>query len=39
MLVATWHILTTGGIYRDPGGDYFAKRDPERQAPTACRPP
>lgn len=30
MLVATWHILTTGEIYRDPGGDYFAKRDPER---------
>ena len=31
MLVATWHILTTGEVYRDPGGDYFAKRDPERQ--------
>ena len=31
MLVATWHILTTGEIYRDPGGDYFTKRDPERQ--------
>ena len=23
--------LTTGEVYRDPGGDYFAKRDPERQ--------
>jgi transposase len=31
MLVATWHILTTGEVYRDPGGDYFANRDPERQ--------
>ena len=31
MLVATWHILTTGEVYRDPGDDYFAKRDPERQ--------
>ncbi len=30
MLVATWHILTTGEIYTDPGGDYFARRDPER---------
>ncbi len=31
MLVATLHILTTGEIYRDPGGDDFAKRNPERQ--------
>ena len=30
MLVATWHILTTGEVYTDPGGDYFARRDPER---------
>lgn len=30
MLVATWHILTAGEVYRDPGGDYFA-RHPERQ--------
>ena len=30
MLVAVWHILTTGEIYNDPGGDYFARRDPER---------
>jgi transposase len=30
MLVAAWHILTTGEIYNDPGGDYFARRDPER---------
>ena len=31
MLVATWHILTTGEVYRDPGGDHFARRNPERQ--------
>jgi hypothetical protein len=30
MLIATWHILTTGEVYTDPGGDYFARRDPER---------
>lgn len=33
MLVAAGHILTTGQTYSDPGGDYFAKRDPERTAP------
>jgi transposase len=30
MLVAVWHILSTGESYTDPGGDYFARRDPER---------
>jgi transposase len=30
MLVAAWHMLTTGELYVDPGGDYFARRDPER---------
>ena len=24
-------MLTTGELYRDLGGDYFSKRDPERQ--------
>ena len=24
-------MLTTGELYRDLGGDYFRKRDPERQ--------
>jgi hypothetical protein len=23
-------MLTTGELYVDPGGDYFARRDPER---------
>jgi transposase len=30
MLVAVWHMLQTGELYTDPGGDYFARRDPER---------
>ena len=30
MLVAYWHMFTTGETYRDLGGDYFARRDPER---------
>jgi transposase len=32
LLVATWHILTTGTAYQDLGGDYFATRDnPDRR--------
>jgi transposase len=31
ILTAIWHMLSTGELYRDPGGDYFARRDPERQ--------
>jgi transposase len=30
ILCACWHILTTGELYREPGGDYFTRRDPER---------
>jgi transposase len=30
ILVAAWHMLSTGELYVDPGGDYFARRDPER---------
>jgi transposase len=30
MLVAAWHMLQTGELYADPGGDYFARRNPER---------
>ena len=28
MLVAVWHILTTGEAYRNPGADYFADATP-----------
>jgi transposase len=31
MLCACWHMLTTGELYTDLGGDYYARRDPERQ--------
>ncbi|MEO8969856.1 MAG: IS110 family transposase [Solirubrobacteraceae bacterium] len=31
MLCACWHMLTTGELYNDLGGEYFARRDPERQ--------
>jgi transposase len=31
ILTAIWHMLQTGEIYNDLGGDYFTRRDPERQ--------
>ena len=31
IICACWHMLSTGELYRDLGGDYFHKRDPERQ--------
>ena len=31
VICACWHMLTTGETYRDLGGDYFRRRDPERQ--------
>jgi transposase len=30
ILTAVWHMLKTGETYGDPGGDFFARRDPER---------
>jgi hypothetical protein len=30
IIVACWHMLTTGELYNDLGGDHFRKRDPER---------
>ncbi len=30
MLVAYWHMFTTGELYHDLGGDYYQRRDPER---------
>ena len=30
ILVACWHMLSTGEIYNDLGGDYFARRDPAK---------
>jgi transposase len=31
IICACWHMLSTGELYRDLGGDYFRRRDPERQ--------
>ncbi len=31
ILTACWHMLLTGETYHDPGGDFFQRRDPERQ--------
>ena len=30
MLITVWNMLQTGEIYDEPGGDYYAKRNPER---------
>lgn len=30
ILCAIWHMLNTGELYNDLGGDYFRKRDPKR---------
>jgi transposase len=30
ILCACWHMLTTGELYREAGGQYFAQRDPAR---------
>jgi len=30
ILQAIWHMLSTGETYRDLGGDYYARRDPQR---------
>jgi hypothetical protein len=30
ILSACWHVLQTGELYREPGGDYFTRSDPQR---------
>ncbi len=30
IICAAWHMLTTGELYRDLGGDYYQRRDPEK---------
>jgi transposase len=30
IICACWHMLSTGELYREAGGDYFHRRDPER---------
>ena len=31
ILVIAWHLLTDNCAYADPGGDYFVRRDTDRQ--------
>jgi len=31
IICACWHMLSTGEIYNDLGGDYYTRRDPQRQ--------
>lgn len=30
ILTAIWHMLTSGELYRELGGDYFVRQDPDR---------
>jgi transposase len=30
IITGCWHMLTTGELYREAGGDYFTRRDPQR---------
>jgi transposase len=30
ILIASWHMLSTGELYADLGGDYYRKRDPDK---------
>lgn len=30
MLIAIWHMLSTGELYQDPGPDYFTRRTPAK---------
>jgi hypothetical protein len=30
ILIATWHMITNGTIYQDPGDDYYTRRDPTK---------
>lgn len=31
IICVCWHMLSTGELYRDLGGDYLRRGDPERQ--------
>ena len=30
LLIAIWHMLTNGDLYNEPGGDFYARRQPEK---------
>ncbi|MEO9175642.1 MAG: IS110 family transposase [Gaiellales bacterium] len=31
MIIAIWHMLSTGELYRDAGSDYYTRLDPDKQ--------
>ena len=37
ILTAAWHMLQSGELYRDPGGDYFIRQNPDRQTKRLVR--
>jgi transposase len=37
MLIAIWHMGTTGTLYDDPGADYYTRLNPERARTRAIR--
>jgi transposase len=37
MLIAIWHMGTTGTLYTDPGADYYTRLNPERARTRAIR--
>ena len=37
MLIAAWNMLTNGEFYRDPGADYYTRRDPARTKARALK--
>ena len=37
MLTAAWHMLTNAEFYRDPGADYYTRRDPARTKARALK--
>jgi transposase len=37
MLTAAWHMLTNGDFYRDPGPDYYTRRDPAKARARAVK--
>ncbi len=37
ILIAVWHLLAEGECYHEPGGDFFTKKNPDRQKINALR--
>jgi hypothetical protein len=38
IITGCWHMLTTSELFREAGGDYFSRRDPERATRRLIRP-